>query len=70
LVSPTLQLEGVDVTAPMKDMQHPALLTSAKEDGLGVGFSSARSIVQSHGGEPMIGGRAGGSAVSLGLRPS
>ena len=50
------------------DIRRPALLTSAKEDGLGVGLSFSRTIVESHGGELMIGGGSDGAQVSLRLR--
>ena len=50
------------------DIRRPALLASAKEDGLGVGLSFSRTIVESHGGELMIGGGVDGAVVSLRLR--
>jgi two-component system, LuxR family, sensor kinase FixL len=50
------------------DIRHPALFTSAKVDGLGVGLSFSRSIVENHGGELQIGGGAGGAVVTLRLR--
>ena len=50
------------------DIRRPALLASAKEDGLGVGLSFGRTIVESHGGELMIGGGPDGAVVSLRLR--
>ena len=34
---------------PEFDIRRPALLASAKEDGLGVGLSFSRTIVESHG---------------------
>lgn len=37
-------------------------LTSSKPEGLGVGLSLCRSIVEGHGGELMIGGRADGKS--------
>ncbi len=53
---------------PEFDIRRPALLASAKEDGLGVGLSFSRTIVESHGGELMIGGGPDGAQVSLRLR--
>ena len=50
------------------DIRRPALVASAKEDGLGVGLSFSRTIVESHGGELMIGGGVDGAVVSLRLR--
>ena len=50
------------------DIRRPALFASAKEDGLGVGLSFSRTIVESHGGELMIGGGVDGAVVSLRLR--
>ena len=53
---------------PEFDIRRPALLASAKEDGLGVGLSFGRTIVESHGGQLMIGGGPDGAVVSIRLR--
>ena len=50
------------------DIRRPALLVSAKEDGLGVGLSFSRTIAESHGGELTIGESGHGASVSLRLR--
>jgi signal transduction histidine kinase len=50
------------------DIRRPALFTSSKPDGLGVGLSFSRSIVENHGGEMQVGGGPGGAVVSIKLR--
>lgn len=50
------------------DIRHPALFSSSKADGLGVGLSFSRTIVQNHGGELQIGGGPGGAVVTMTIR--
>ena len=50
------------------NIRRPALFASAKEEGLGVGLPFSSTIVESHGGELIIGGGADGAIVSLRLR--
>ncbi len=53
---------------PDFDIRRQALTGSTKEDGLGVGLSVSRTIVESHGGVLTIGGSAKGAVVSMRLR--
>jgi len=53
---------------PDFDIRRSGLMGSTKEDGLGVGLSVSRTIVESHGGELAIGGSAKGAVVSIRLR--
>lgn len=50
------------------DIRRPALFASSKADGLGVGLSFSRTIVESHGGEMQIGGGPEGAVVSMKLK--
>lgn len=49
------------------DIRRPAMLLSEKAEGLGVGLSFCRTIVESHRGELRIGGSADGAVVTIRL---